>query len=216
MIGDKVNTKEKHTRAATAIYERIGEHIRAGTTFTVAGQSGAGKSEVAHELARLLDEAGLKTVVFQQDDYFFFPPKTNHNRRVDDIGWVGTQEVNLALLDEHMDAFKNSANRVLEKPLVIFEEDRMITENVDFTPFRAMIAEGTYTTLLKNADWRVFIDRDYYDTYEDRRERGREKLDEFSEKIMKIEDAIISRHKGRANIVVKKDFSIEIVETTAE
>lgn len=216
MIGDKVNTKEKHTRAAAAILEQIGEHIGDGATFTVAGQSGAGKSEVAHELARLLDEAGRKTIVFQQDDYFFFPPKTNHNRRVEDIEWVGAQEVNLALLDEHMAAFKSSANRVLEKPLVIFEEDRVISENVDLTPFKAMVAEGTYTTLLQNADWRIFIDRDYHDTFEDRKERGREKLDDFSEKVMMIEDAIISRHKARANIIIKKNFSIEMVEKESD
>lgn len=56
----------------------------------------------------------------------------------------------------------------------------------------------------------MFIDRDYFDTLEDRRERGREKIDDFTDKVLKIEDKIISRHKARANIVVNKDFSVEL------
>ena len=47
MIGDKVHIKPKHTKAATAIVEMIQGDVGPGTTFTVAGQSGAGKSETA-------------------------------------------------------------------------------------------------------------------------------------------------------------------------
>jgi uridine kinase len=212
MIGDRVNIKPKHDKAARMIFEAIGGRLPASTTLTVAGQSGAGKSEIAEALSRLLDEAGRKVLIFQQDDYFFYPPRTNHSRRLDDIDWVGTQEVNLALLDEHLGCFKKSQTKVLEKPLVVFDEDRITTEKIDLSPFDALIAEGTYTTLLKNTDYRIFIDRDYHDTKEDRKERGRDVIDEFSERIMKIEDRIISKHRALANIIVKKDFTVELVE----
>ena len=208
MIGDRVNTKPKHTKAAGLILDLIGDGIEGGVACTVAGQSGAGKSEIAHELARLLDENGHRTFIFQQDDYFFFPPKTNHNRRVDDIGWVGTGEVDIALLDKHLGLLRSPGPRVLEKPLVIFEEDRITTEEVDLSPFDVFIAEGTYTTLLESADYHVFIDRDYHDTLADRKERGRETIDAFSEEVMRIEDAIISQHRSLANIIVNRDFSV--------
>ena len=39
-----------------------------------------------------------------------------------------------------------------------------------------LIAEGTYTTLLENVDYRVFIDRDYHDTRGDREERARQHI----------------------------------------
>jgi uridine kinase len=209
MIGDRVNTKPKHDKAARLIFDAIGGMLRDATTITVAGQSGAGKSEVAEALSRLLDAAGHKVLIFQQDDYFFYPPRSNHARRVDDIAWVGTQEVNLKLLGEHLGVFKNSPTQVLEKPLVVFNEDRITAEKVDLSPFDVLIAEGTYTTLLANVDYRVFIDRDYHDTKPDRMERGRDRIDDFSEQIMKIEDRIISKHRALANIVVKKDFTIE-------
>jgi uridine kinase len=161
--------------------------------------------------AKLLDEAGHRTLILQQDDYFFYPPRTNHNRRLDDIEWVGTKEVNLKLLDEHMGRFKAAQPLMLEKPLVIFDEDRITTETIDLSPFDMMIAEGTYATLLESVDYRVFIDRDYHDTREDRKERGRDTIDEFSERVMKIEDQIISKHRELAQIIVRKDFSVEVV-----
>jgi uridine kinase len=211
MIGDKVYTQPHHTRAAKQIFEAIGAQLIDRATVTVAGQSGAGKSEIADELAKLVDGAGRKAIVFQQDDYFFYPPKTNYNMRLKDIGWVGTQEVDLKLLDEHLATFRRGDSLVIEKPLVIFEEDRRITEKVDLSPFDVLIAEGTYTTALKNAQHRIFIDRDYYDTKEHRLERGRDKIDEFSEKVLKIEDKIISKHKEFATIIVNKDYTVDVV-----
>ena len=209
MIGDKVNSKPKHAKAARQIFEIVGDELAGRrSTFTIAGESGSGKSEIAYELAQLLEHANIKTLIFQQDDYFFYPPRTNHNRRVQDIAWVGTKEVNLSLLDEHLDMFSNSATQVLEKPLVIFEEDRIISEKTDLSPFAALIAEGTYTTLLKHAQHRVFIDRDYSDTRADRKERAREVIDEFSEKIMEIEHNIISKHKDLATLTVHPNFTV--------
>ena len=38
-----------------------------------------------------------RDVVLQQDDYFRLPPKSNHQKRLDDILWVGTGEVRLDL-----------------------------------------------------------------------------------------------------------------------
>jgi len=213
MIGDKVHTQPYHTKAARQIFDAVKDELGTGPiTFTVAGQSGAGKSEIAEELAKALDEAGYKTIVFQQDDYFYYPPKTNHNRRINDINWVGTKEVNLPLLDEHLARFKKSKAEMIEKPLVIFKEDRITSEKVDLSPFKVLIAEGTYTTLLKNADYHVFIDRNYHDTEKHRRERGRDVLDEFTNKILKIEDKIISKHISLASFIVRKDYSVEVVK----
>ena len=118
MIGDKIHVQPHHTSAAKAVFEILKDKIGGGrVAVTVAGQSGAGKSEIAHELARFLDGDGHKTFVFQQDDYFVHPPKSNHNERVKDIDWVGTQEVKLKLMNEHVEAFKGGKHELLEKPL---------------------------------------------------------------------------------------------------
>lgn len=213
MIGDKIHVQPHHTQAASQLFEAMKDKIgEERVAITVAGQSGAGKSEIAHELARFFDGEGHKTFVFQQDDYFVYPPKTNHRQRLKDIDWVGTKEVNLKLMDEHVGAFKKNRPELLEKPLVIFDEDRITSEKVDLSPFGIAIAEGTYTSLIKNADYHVFIDRDYYDTLEHRKERGRDNIDEFTDRILKIEDRIITKHKQYADFVVRKDYTVEVVQ----
>ena len=49
----------------------------------------------------------------------------------------------------------------------------------------AIIVEGTYTSLLKNADLRAFIDRSYQQTKKARSERGRDPDVDFLEKVSK-------------------------------
>lgn len=211
MIGDKIVAKPYHIKAAGQIFDILKDTI-AGmrTTITIAGESGGGKSEIASELAKCFESAGIKTAILQQDDYFYYPPKSNHQQREKDINHVGTGEVKIELLNEHLKLFKHSPDQSISKPLVIFEEDRITEEIFNPGDYTIVIAEGTYTTVLKNADHHVFIDRDYKDTREDRIGRQRDVIDEFSNRVLEIEHEIISKHKSLATIIVGKDYSVTI------
>jgi uridine kinase len=127
--------------------------------------------------------------------------------RAKDIGRVGPGEVRLDLLNENIKTILDG-NKEIKKPLVIFEEDRITSEKVYLEPFKVIIIDGTYTTLLENIDCRVFIDRDRDDTRADRLKRNREQQNEYLEKILEIEHLIISKHKALANIIVNKEFKV--------
>jgi hypothetical protein len=45
---------------------------------------------------------------------------------------------------------------------------------------------------------------------ESRKKRGREEMDPFIEEVLKIEHAIISQHKARADIVITRDYDVEL------
>jgi uridine kinase len=213
MKGDIIIVEDHHRRAADAIVERIVPGILARerrSTITVAGESGSGKSETGQALADALEARGIHAVVFGQDDYFVLPPKSNDARRRQDISWVGTGEVRLDLLDEHLAAVRDGADSV-SKPLVIYDEDRVTEEAVDLTGARVAIAEGTYTTLLRNVDMRVFIARDRLETLEARVRRGREQFDPYIENVLEIEHGIISAHRARADVVLSRDYEVEFV-----
>ncbi len=202
MIGDKLVVTEYHREAARRIWSHLKERGETGpVAVSVAGESGCGKSETAHCLAELGEAAGLRTVVLAQDDYFRLPPKTNHNRRLEDLSWVGPGEVRLDLLDEHVARLKSSPDP-LTKPLVYFEEDRIGTEVLEPGPYDLVIAEGTYTTLLQNVDVRAFIDRNYRQTKKARLRRARDPDVAFLEKVLAIEHDIISKHKALADVVI--------------
>ena len=217
MKGDVIIVEEHHRRAAATIVERIGPAILSRgrrSTLTVAGESGSGKSETGQALADALEASGIHAVVFGQDDYFVLPPKSNDVARRRDIGWVGTGEVGLALLDEHLAAARAGADSVT-KPLVIYDEDRITEEVLDLTRVRVVIAEGTYATLLTNVDTRVFIARNRLETLDARLRRGREQVDPYIEQVLEIEHGIISAHRALADVVLSREYDVEFVRASA-
>ncbi len=212
MHGDRIVIEAHHRRAASAIdawLEQRGLPDADRLVLTVAGESGSGKSETAAALADALALRQIDSVIFQQDDYFVYPPKTNDRERRGNIDWVGPGEVRLDLLDEHLRAFVDGAES-LEKPLVRYAEDRIDSERISLAGCRVAIAEGTYTTLLDSAGVRVFIDRDWQATRAHREKRSRDaaELDPFIDRVLAIEHRIISAHKARADLIVASDFSV--------
>lgn len=211
MKGDSIVVEPHHQKAAEAVHALLlkrwaGQLQRC--VISVAGESGAGKSEIAEALARCLDPARDLVFVMQQDDYFVYPPLSNDAARRADINWVGTGEVRLELMDAHLRAFR--ARETVRMPVVRYAEDRIEDEEVDLSAFELVIAEGTYVSLLEEVDIRVFITRDYQATRAHREKRARHaaELDPFIDRVLKIEHAIISAHRERADILVHEDYSV--------
>ncbi|MDH3605651.1 MAG: hypothetical protein OER12_01495 [Acidimicrobiia bacterium] len=215
MRGDIILVEDHHRAAAARIVEHIAAAVAAKSgryTITVAGESGSGKSETAQAIADAFAEQGVVSAIYQQDDYFVHPPKTNDRTRREDISWVGSGEVHLDLLDAHLQAALDGADDVV-KPLVIYEEDRIDTETMDLRDATVVIAEGTYTSLLEHVDTRVFIARNRLDTREHRRKRGREDFDPFIEEVLTIEHDIISKHRDLADVVITREYDVEFAES---
>lgn len=211
MKGDKLVIREWHIKAARQIAELLLPQItetEEPLIVTIAGESGSGKSEVAAAFSQFLSGKKIQSIILQQDDYFVYPPKTNAEIRKKNINHVGPSEVRLDLLDRNLaDIVKGKT--AIQKPLVVFDEDRVIQETIRLDEIRTVVVEGTYTTLLKNAHQHIFINRTYIDTKETRKERAREKQDDFLEEILKIEHRIISSQKAHADIVVTSNYDVE-------
>jgi uridine kinase len=210
MRGDILIIGDHHRLAAESIINMNIDRIRSSQGkffFTIAGESGAGKSEIAYAMDRHLEQLEIPAYIIQQDDYFRLPPRTNEKARVIDIRQVGPEEVRINLLNENIRALREG-NHDIKKPLVIFEEDRITEETLDLDHFQVIIIDGTYTTMLEGIDCHVFIDRDRDDTRDDRQKRNREKQNDYLERILEIEHNIISRHKDMANIIVSKEFKV--------
>lgn len=211
MKGDVILVEEHHKKAAERIIERFLAEIFAKETryaITVAGESGSGKSETAQAIAEALEPHGVTATILQQDDYFVHPPPINDRTRRANICWVGPSEVRLDLLDEHLRAAVDGAEQIT-KPLIAYREDRIFEETLDLTGAGAVIAEGTYTSLLENVDRRVFIARNRLDTMEHRQKRAREDFDPFLENVLEIEHEIIAAHRQLADAVVTREYDVE-------
>jgi uridine kinase len=158
-------------------------------------------------MRRLLGERGIPAGILQQDDYFVFPPRTNHEMRQRDIEQVGPFEVKLHFMDSNLRSFKRGENPIF-KPLVLYDEDRITVEEMDTSDMAVLIAEGTFTSLLTFIDLCVFIDLDYRQTLEGRQRRARavHELDPFLLDVLEREHQIILKHKSRADVIIPPDL----------
>jgi len=171
----------------------------------IAGESGSGKSVTAQALKKALESRGMRASVLSMDHYFILPPKKNHDAREKDIRHVGLQEVNL-------DRLQNDINRFLaeEKKLQIpqtdythdaFTEIELETEDLDL-----LIIEGTYIFYLQHIDFRIFIDRNFIQTYRSRVERMRDIMTPFIEDVLAIEHHLIRHTRNLSHIIVDGNY----------
>ena len=216
MKGDILVLQECHRRAAGVIVPQIIDAVRRKSTrytITVAGESGSGKSETGRAMADELEKHGIRSVVLGQDDYFVLPPKANDRERRNDPQWLGPHvEVRLDLMEQNL-LSAIQGKREIAKPLVDYDADTIQDETITLDGVRVLIAEGTYTSLLKHVDTRIFIARNWQDTLEDRqkRSRGKEVGDPFTEQVLSTEHKIIAGHKQLADFVITKDYEVVAV-----
>jgi uridine kinase len=213
MKGDVLVLRECHKRAASEIVPQIIHRIRAKSTrytITVAGESGSGKSEIGRAIADELAKSGISSVVLGQDDYFVLPPASNDLQRRKDPEWLGPQaEVRLDVMEQNLvDAIQGKSE--IAKPLVDYDSNTIQAETITLEGIKVLIAEGTYTSLLRHVDTRIFIARDWQDTLEDRRirNRGKEAGDPFVEQVLRTEHKIIAGHRQLADFVITKDYEV--------
>jgi len=211
MIGDKLILKPYHYPPAKDIYRHIQPEIEQHSPLpyflSISGESGCGKSTLSIALKEVLNKQGIKSHIIHMDDYFHLPPTSNHLQRLDDINHVGPQEVDLALMQQHLAAIKSGATEII-KPLIHYKENDKRKEIFYTEGLQVIIVEGTYVALLEELDCRIFMLRTYRDTKENRMNRARDPISPFIEEVLQIEHSIIKQHQRLANLLVDLDYNI--------
>lgn len=195
MINDIIKIEDNHRKNAGI----ISFFCHRGDVVAIGGESGSGKSETALALKEKLSGSGINAAILQLDDYFRLPPKTNAEARKADFSHVGPGEVNLELLDSHLAAFKAHEPHV-DKPLVIFDANEIAEERLSFAGADVLIVEGTYSLMLENADFKVYIEDSKVESR--RHARNRERQDAFLDKVLRREKDILAPFRQTADLLI--------------
>jgi uridine kinase len=187
-------------------YLSINPHLI--TVIAIAGESGSGKTTLTQLFREELIEMGFNVLVLHQDDYFKLPPIKNHKARIEDFSVIGPQEVRLSMLDEHLSLIKNRQKSTLEVPHMNWITDVEETVTVNAEGVNVVLVDGTYTSLLNQADLKIFIDTSYEHTRQNRINRNRETITPFIERVLNKEMEIIRKHQEHVDLVLDKKFTM--------
>lgn len=209
-IAEELNFREEYFDLGRELFGRILTANELGgrkLVIAIGGESGCGKSTTAYCLQKEFLANGFPCTTLHMDSYFIRAPKDNHQFRVKNIDSVGPQELNMDLLNEHINAFKNfEASFTI--PVVSYKENRFFDKTLQVLDIDVLIIEGVYSFLCENLDQKIFINRTYHETHHNRKQRTREDYDPIVEAILEIEHQIVHPMIQQADFVVDKDYSV--------
>jgi mannosylfructose-phosphate synthase len=224
--GDPPVIRAKHKKAAEKLFPFILQEVDSAcernerVIVALAGESGAGKTEIAEYLRFMLRGKRKWGGTISGDAFFKRVPSENHQARVDAYAegrlheYLGPSEVDLERLDSILGrAVEKSVNLVsVPSDCRTLESRRYNDVPVDLEGIDVLFVDLTYSLLLENATLKVFLESDYRARVDEIRERnlGRDPDQdfEFILKVLEIEHGIIQGLKKRANLIVTKNYDV--------
>lgn len=208
MLGDVLLIEDKHKNAAETIKKEVLANKKEKMIVAISGESGSGKSELAHSLAKSLQGDGIQAKPLHIDNYYKTHPLEREEwRKKHGIESIGYNEYDWDTIYKNIESFKKGEKA--EMPcvdLVTQQVDKLIT---DFSNIEMLIIDGLYAMKTENTDLNVFIDLTYHETKKAQLKRGKEKVNDFRMQVLEREHQVVRSLKDRAHLIVNKDYQVE-------
>jgi len=207
MLGDVLIITEGHKKAARSILKYMDDLSKKKFVLAIGGESGSGKTEIAHQIARELKTRGTPAKVMHIDNYYLTSPTERTNwRKTHGIEKIGFTEYDWETINKNLTEFKNDSNQVIMPciDLLTDQEDQLMTS---FNDIQYLIVEGLYA-IQASADLKVLIDLTYHETKKAQFERGKEPTNDFRWQVLHQEHEVVQSIRHQADILVNKDYSI--------
>lgn len=206
MLGDILLITEKHDKAAVQIVNRLSEIESDKMVIAIGGESGSGKSELAHVISRKLKNKGELAKILNIDNYYKVSPRERTEwRKKRGVESIGLSEYNWNLINRNIAEFRESREAVLPCiDLLTDQEDRLIT---NFEGIKYLIVEGLYP-LKAESDLKIFIDLTYHDTKKAQVLRGKEPQNEFRLHVLQREHEVVQSLRPLADLIVTENFDV--------
>lgn len=210
MLGDILLIQEKHKKAGEAIIEKILKQKKEKFIVAISGESGSGKTELAHVIAKGLRKHGIFAKPLHTDNFYNTHPLKRREWRskqgIENV--VGYKEYKWDEINQVIDDFKN--DRLSEMPCVDLVTEQVDKLTTDFREVDMLIVDGLYAIKTKGIDLRIFINLTYLETKDKHTKdsRGKEVMDEVRWATLAQEHKMVQLLRPLADLLITKDYKV--------
>ncbi|MDD5507785.1 MAG: hypothetical protein PHD25_05575 [Bacteroidales bacterium] len=208
MLGDVLLITDKHRQAGATIVEHILKIRKEKFIVAISGESGSGKSELTHVVARGLRQHGIMAKPIHIDNYYRIHPlertawrKTHGIEKV-----VGYGEYDWETIRQNIRDFREGKPSTMPCVDLVTEQIDQLT--TDFRTIDMIIIDGLYAIKTEEADLRVFIELTYHETKKAQLVRGKEPQNEYRIRVLEQEHKMVLALRSTADLLVTKEFDV--------
>ncbi|MGB4655519.1 MAG: hypothetical protein WBH98_08815 [Bacteroidales bacterium] len=211
MLGDVLLITEKHQKAGEIIINHILENRKDKMTIAISGESGSGKTELAHVVSKGLRKHGIFAKPMHTDNYYKTLPleRTEWRTKNGVENVVGYDEYDWDTIYRNIDEFKRGVSST--SPCVDLVTEQVDKLTTDYKDIDMLIIDGLYAIKTDNIDLRIFIDLTYHETKKAQVVRGKEPQNQFRMSVLEQEHKMVSKLKSLANIIIDKAYEVVFV-----
>jgi uridine kinase len=208
MLGDVLLIQDKHRKAGAILIEEILKRKKEKFIVAISGESGSGKTELAHVVARGLRAHGIFAKPMHIDNYYRVLPLERKPWRIDNIieKCVGYGEYDWDTIYRNIDEFRQGKQATM--PCVDLVTEQVDTLITDFSNVDMLIIDGLYAIKTKGVDMRVFIELTYHETKKAQADRGKEPQNEYRWAVLEQEHKMVQALRDSADFLITKIYEV--------
>jgi len=208
MLGDVLLITEKHLSAAKEIVKEVLAQKKDRFIIAISGESGSGKSELAHAVAKELKAYQITAKPLHIDNYYRILPLERTQWRKDNgiETVVGLGEYDWDTIYRNVAEFKSGSKST--GPCVDLVTEQVDQLTTDYSVVDMLIIDGLYAVETKGVDLGVFIELTYHETKKAQKVRGKEPQNEYRARVLEQEHKVVQSIKPKAHLLVNMDYQV--------
>lgn len=208
MLGDVLLIGEKHENAAREILPHILKNRKDKFMIAISGESGSGKTELSHVIAKMLRKEGIFCKPIHIDNYYrIHPLERTEWRKTHGIETaVGLGEYDWDTIYRNISDFKNGRESTM--PCIDLVTEQVDHLTTDFSSVDMIIIDGLYAINTEDVDLKIFIELTYHETKKAQVVRGKEPQNEYRMQVLEREHQVVQSLRDKADIFINKEYQV--------
>lgn len=212
MLGDVLLITDKHRKAGEIIIEKILSARKPKMIIGISGESGSGKSELAHVISKGLRSYGIFAKPLHIDNYYRILPllRTEWRKQHGIENVVGYGEYDWETIYRNIQEFREG--KVSTGPCVDLVTEQVDQLTTDYSSIDMLVIDGLYAIKTEGADLRIFIELTYHETKKAQVVRGKEPQNDYRMAVLEKEHQMVQALKPMADVLIGMDYEVKAVK----